>query len=247
MPDFDALCRDFCVNQKLALKMDLPAAREPVLDLFGRLRKDMPRLSSLQRYPDGEVALESGEDERDFLWVAMRQLSLKSGWVNPGTLDEAYRMHRTVLEVAPYFLSISPLDVDHLELVYAFDFECDGNRDEVVLEALLGGSPLGDFADASTDTVLDAQPFLALALADAPDMHVYVEVKTRLPRVETAVTREGGETLSVMLTVRRTGPVRALGDLPTHLAALSGHGERLVEQRLIPRVLMPLKERIDRG
>ena len=228
MADFDSLCRDFCVNQKLALKMDLPAAREPVLDLFGRLRKDLPRLASLQRYPDGEVALESGEDERDFLWVAMRQLSLKSGWVNPSTLEEAYRMHRTVLEVAPYFLSISPLDVDHLELVYAFDFECDGNRDEVVLDALLGGSPLGDFADASTDTILDSQPFIALALADAPDMHVYVEVKTRLPRGETAVTREGGEPLSVLLTVRRTGPVRALADLPTILAALSGHGERLV-------------------
>jgi hypothetical protein len=247
MADFDSLCRDFCVNQKLALKMDLPAAREPVLDLFGRLRKDLPRLASLQRYPDGEVALESGEDERDFLWVAMRQLSLKSGWVNPSTLEEAYRMHRTVLEVAPYFLSISPLDVDHLELVYAFDFECDGNRDEIVLDALLGGSPLGDFADASTDTILDSQPFIALALADAPDMHVYVEVKTRLPRGETAVTREGGEPLSVLLTVRRTGPVRALADLPTILAALSGHGERLVEQRLIPRVLMPLRDRIVRG
>jgi hypothetical protein len=247
MADFDSLCRDFCVNQKLALKMDLPAAREPVLDLFGRLRKDLPRLASLQRYPDGEVALESGEDERDFLWVAMRQLSLKSGWVNPSTLEEAYRMHRTVLEVAPYFLSISPLDVDHLELVYAFDFECDGNRDEVVLDALLGGSPLGEFADASTDTILDSQPFIALALADAPDMHVYVEVKTRLPRGETAVTREGGEPLSVLLTVRRTGPVRALADLPTILAALSGHGERLVEQRLIPRVLMPLRDRLVRG
>jgi hypothetical protein len=247
MADFDSLCRDFCVNQKLALKMDLPAAREPVLDLFGRLRKDLPRLASLQRYPDGEVALESAEDERDFLWVAMRQLSLKSGWVNPSTLEEAYRMHRTVLEVAPYFLSISPLDVDHLELVYAFDFECDGNRDEVVLDALLGGSPLGDFADASTDTILDSQPFVALALADAPDMHVYVEVKTRLPRGEMAVTREGGEPLSVLLTVRRTGPVRTLADLPTILAALSGHGERLVEQRLIPRVLVPLRDRIVRG
>jgi hypothetical protein len=247
MPDFDSICRDFCVNQKLTLKMDLPAAREPVLDLFGRLRKDLPRLSSLQRYPDGEVALESGEDERDFLWVAMRQLSLKSGWVNPGSLEEAYRMHRTVLEVAPYFLSISPLDVDHLELVYAFDFDCDGNRDEAVLDALLGGSALGEFADTSTDTVLDAQPFVALALSDAPDMHVYLEVKTRLPRGETAVTREGADPLSVMLTVRRTGPVRALGDLPTHLAALSGHGERLVEQRLIPRVLVPLRDRIARG
>jgi hypothetical protein len=42
--------------------------------------------------------------------------------------------------VAPYFLSISPLDVDHLELVYAFDFDCSGNRDEVVMDALLGGS-----------------------------------------------------------------------------------------------------------
>jgi len=247
MAGFEDLCRDFCVNQKLALKMDLPAAREPVLDLFGRLRKDLPRLSDLHRYPDGEVALESTEDERDFLWVAMRQLSLKSGWVNPGTLEDAYRMHRTVLEVAPYFLSISPLDVDHLELVYAFDFDCDGNRDEVVLDALLGGSPLGEFADPATDMVLDAQPFVALALADAPDMHVYVEVKTRLPRGETAVTREGTDPLSVMLTVRRTGPVRALGDLPTHLAALSGHGERLVEQRLIPRVLMPLRDRIARG
>jgi hypothetical protein len=247
MAGFEDICRDFCVNQKLALKMDLPAAREPVLDLFGRLRKDLPRLSDLHRYPDGEVALESTEDERDFLWVAMRQLSLKSGWVNPGTLEDAYRMHRTVLEVAPYFLSISPLDVDHLELVYAFDFDCDGNRDEVVLDALLGGSPLGEFADPATDMVLDAQPFVALALADAPDMHVYVEVKTRLPRGETAVTREGTDPLSVMLTVRRTGPVRALGDLPTHLAALSGHGERLVEQRLIPRVLMPLRDRIARG
>jgi hypothetical protein len=247
MAGFEDICRDFCVNQKLALKMDLPAAREPVLDLFGRLRKDLPRLSDLHRYPDGEVALESTEDERDFLWVAMRQLSLKSGWVNPGTLEDAYLMHRTVLEVAPYFLSISPLDVDHLELVYAFDFDCDGNRDEVVLDALLGGSPLGEFADPATDMVLDAQPFVALALADAPDMHVYVEVKTRLPRGETAVTREGTDPLSVMLTVRRTGPVRALGDLPTHLAALSGHGERLVEQRLIPRVLMPLRDRIARG
>lgn len=246
MPDFDALCRDFCVNQKLTLKMDLPAAREPVLDLFGRLRKELPRLSKLQRYPDGEVALESTEDDRDFLWVAMRQISLKSGWVNPPALEDAYRMHRTILEVAPYFLSISPLDVDHLELIYAFDFDCEENRDEVVLDALIRGSPLGDFADSATDTVIDAQPFLAIAIADAPHTHVYLEVKTRLPRGEPIAGREGFDPLSVMLTVRRHGPFKSLEDLPVQLAALSGHGERIVEERLIPRVLVPLRERIDR-
>ena len=247
MTGFDDLCRDFCVNQKLALKMDLPGAREPVLDLFGRLRKDMPRLANLERYPDGEVALESGEDDRDFLWVSMRQTSLKSGWVNPASLEDAYRMHRTVLEVAPFFLSNSPLDVSHLELVYAFDFECDGNRDEVVLDALLGGSRIGEFAEGTSDTVIDSQPFLALVLADAPDMHVYLEVRTRVQRGEIAAIREGGDPLSVMLTVRRTATVRRLEELSTHLAQLSGHGERLVEQRLIPRILLPLRERLDRG
>jgi hypothetical protein len=94
--------------------------------------------------------------------------------------------------------------------------------------------------------VIDSQPFMAIALSDSPEMHVYLEVKTRLPRGELTASREGLEPLSVMLTVRRTGPVKSLADLPTHLAALSGHGERLVEQRLIPRVLMPLRERIDR-
>ncbi len=49
-----------------------------------------------------------------------------------------------------------------------------------------------------------------------------------------------------VLEVFGIGGLKSLADLPTHLAALSGHGERLVEQRLIPRVLMPLRERIDR-
>lgn len=247
MPEFELLCRDFCLNQKLSLKMDLPGAREPVLDLFGRLRKEYPRLKNLERYADGEVALESDDSDREFAWVAMRQTSLKSGFVNPPTIEEAYRLHRSVLDLAPFFLSISPLDVDHLELVWVFDFECEGNRDEIVLEALMGGSALADFTRSSQDVTLDCQPFVALALADAPDIHVFLEVKTRLPRAEPAVMRDGHEPLSVMLTVRRTGTVTQLTDLSMHLAALSGHGERLVEQRLVPHVLMPLRDRLARG
>lgn len=247
MPEFDLLCRDFCVNQKLGLKMDLPGSREPVLDLFGRLRKEFPRLKKLERYADGEVALESDDAEREFVWVAMRQTSLKSGFVNPPSVEEAYKLHRSVLEVAPFFLSISPLDVDHLELVWVFDFECDGNRDEVVLDALMGSSSIADFAGAASDVPLDCQPFVALALADAPDLHVYLEVKTRLIRQEPSAFRDGQEPLSVMLTVRRTGTVSKLTDLPMHFGALAGHGERLVEQRLVPHILMPLRDRLARG
>lgn len=247
MADFDFPCRDFCINQKLSLKMDLPGAREPVLDLFGRLRKDFPQLRNLERYSDGEVALESDDQEREFAWVAMRQTSLKSGFVNPQSLEHAYRLHRTVLEIAPFFLSISPLDVDHLELVWVFDFECEGNRDEVVLDALMGGSSLAEFVDSANDIALDCQPFVALVLSDSPDLQVFLEVKTRMGRTEPSLPRDGQDPLSVLLTVRRTGTLASLGDLPTHLAALSGHGERLVEQRLVPRVLMPLRDRLARG
>ncbi|MFM9146248.1 MAG: hypothetical protein ACKORL_13065, partial [Phycisphaerales bacterium] len=119
MADFEALCRDFCVNQKLALKMHLPGSPEPVLDLFGRLRKEMPRLSSLERYPDGEVALESEEGDRDFLWVAMRQTSLKSGWVNPASLEDAYRMHRAGHRLHGVALGQPALEVPGVALLEA--------------------------------------------------------------------------------------------------------------------------------
>jgi hypothetical protein len=74
-----------------------------------------------------------------------------------------------------------------------------------------------------------------------------LEIKTRLMRQEPTVHRDGQEPLSVMLTVRRHGTVAKLTDLPMHFAALAGHGERLVEQRLVPHILMPLRDRLARG
>ena len=55
---FAGICSDFYVNQKIALTMDVPDGREAVLDLFGRVQKEFPRLERLRRY-EGEYALES--------------------------------------------------------------------------------------------------------------------------------------------------------------------------------------------
>ena len=35
------ICSDFYVNQKIALTMDVPEGREAVLDLFGRVQKEL--------------------------------------------------------------------------------------------------------------------------------------------------------------------------------------------------------------
>mgnify|MGYP000903452218 CR=1 FL=1 len=239
-PNFSALCSDFYVNQKLGLKLDLPDRREPVLDMFDRLRREFPKLDRFRRF-DGEIALESTETEREFAWVAMRQTSLRSGAVNPGSLEEAYALHKRILEVSPYFLSISPIDVDHLELIFGFDFETDEPRDEIIFDALYADSPLADLIDRQQDTLIDVQPAIGVSLSLSGDLQASFEVRSR-PRPDMPATES--DPISVFLTVRKTGGIRALEDLGTVFASLCGHAERLAEHRVIPHLVVPIRNAI---
>lgn len=239
MSTFTAFCSDFYVNQKLGLKLDLPERRETVLDLFDRVRRAFPRLSTFQRY-EGEVALESDSAEREWQWVALRQTTIRSGHVNPATLADCYNFHKALLEVAPYFLSISPLDIDMLEVVFGFDFETEHDRDGIVFDALLANTPLANLYDADFERVIEAQPALAVSLGDRGDLQAAFEVRTR-PRVPVAGER-GGDPISVFLTVRKFGPLGSLDDLKGAFGAVVGHAEHLAETRVIPHLVMPIHE-----
>lgn len=239
MSTFTAFCSDFYVNQKLGLKLDLPERRETVLDLFDRVRRAYPRLSTFQRY-EGEVALESDSTEREWQWVALRQTTIRSGHVNPATLSDSYTFHKSLLEVAPYFLSISPLDIDMLELVFGFDFETEHDRDEVVFDALLADTPLANLVDRDYERVLESQPSIAITLGEQRGLHAVFEVRTR-PRVQVAGER-GGDPISVFLTVRKFGPLASLDDLKAAFGAVVGHAEHLAETRVIPHLVMPIHE-----
>ena len=238
------ICSDFYVNQKLALTLDVPDGRESVLDLFGRLKKEFPWLERLRRY-DGEYALESEDVDGSYGWAALRQTTLRSGFVNPSSLEEAYRLHRILLDLAPYYLSVSPLDVDHLELVFGFDFEADRDRDEIVFEALLADSPLADLVDRDRERLVEAQPLLGIALEDDPKMQAFFEVKSRPARGRSGMpSLEGGDPISVYLTARASGPLKSIEELPSLFGQLAGHAERLVEERLIPSALVPIRRAI---
>ena len=106
-----ALCTDFYVNQKISVTMDLPTARETVLDLCDRIRKQHPAMERFRRY-NGELALESKEVDGQYNWMALQQTSVRSGWVNPGSVEQAYDLHRLILEIAPFFLSINAIEVE---------------------------------------------------------------------------------------------------------------------------------------
>lgn len=240
---YGALCTDFYINQKVALKMDLPSNRETVLDMFDRIRKEIPAMDRFRRY-DAELALESPEHASQYSWMALRRTSIRSGWVNPDSFEQAYRLHRLILDVAPFFLSISPLDVEFVELVFGFDLQAERNRNEVVFDALLGESPIAKLVELGQEPVLEAQPFVGFALNEKCDLQAFIEIKTRTRASEVASSRFDDEPISVYLTVRQYGPLRAIDELKKLFGTLTKHAERLAEERVVPNVVTPIREMI---
>lgn len=241
---FGALCSDFYVNQKLSLKMDLPSDRETVLHLFDQIRKAQPGMDRFRRY-DGELALESARQGDDYRWLALRRMSLRTGHVNPQTMDRAYELHRLALEAAPYHLTISPLDVDSLELMFGFDLECKAHHDEVVYEALIAQSPLAQVLNVPDAKTIEVQPLFGLSLNEEGDLQATFEVKTRTKTRRGRIPRRfREEPISIFLTVRKYGPVNQLSDLGEIFDLLSQRAEVLATERLVPGLLAPIARQI---
>ena len=280
---YGALCSGFSITQKLVTTMALPAQREPVLSLFERLRKQRPALERFRRY-EGELALESralpgaggaaGVEAEE--WVALRRRSIRSGAVNPRSLTGqggAYSLHRLVLETAPFFLGVNPLDVEQLELCFSFELEAAGNHNRIVAEALLGDSPLARLAELDDAEPIDVQPVLGMAFGPALDTEAYLELKTRTgPGPRDALSRRGDafdrlsdddtvgfdassfdadesddaddEPITVFLTLRRRGPLRSVDDLPAWFASLAERAEALTDEKILPLILQPLRKAI---
>ena len=243
MQSFSTLCSDFYVNQKISLSMELPKVEEAASDMFERIRREIPEFERIRPF-DGEVALETGEIDGRYQWVGLRPRAIASGMVNPNHIEDAYNLHRLVLELSPYYLSLTPLHVEYIELVYGFDLSARENRNNVVLQTLLANTPFASLADDSMEPLLDVQPRIGFALNEACDLQAFVEVKTRTSAAEAATQVFQDEPISVFLTIRKNGPIQALEELETTLGRLAGHIEHIAEHRVVPDIVVPLHQAI---
>ena len=252
---YAALCSGFYVNQKLTTRMDLPLRREAVLDLFERVRKEFPRLTRFRRYRDpsggiAELALETASKEPNDTWLALRRTSIRSGYVDPSALADATRFHKSVLDLTPFYLSINTLDVESLEVMLGFDLDAAGNHNEIVREALLGQSSLGRMCESAGEhPLIELQPSIGFALNEQADMQAYVEIKTRTGPREVRSGRHPEAPISVLVSVRRSGSFVEAGlkDLGALYDRLSGEAERLIDERVAPWIIQPLRQTIASG
>lgn len=243
---YRALANDAYVNMKLQVKMELPRTRETVLDFFERMRRTNPDLSAFRKARE-EYSLESppGPESR---WIAVRSNSVRSGMVNPASFEDAYSLHAEVLETAPAFLSIPPLDVEYVELLFGFDILAGGQHDGIVFEALCAGSPLAGLGGIPGATPVDFQPLVGLSLrsTQGEEVQAHFEIKTH-PHSGRRESESTPQPICMYLTLRRFGTLSDIRELPRILRDLAVHGEGLLESRLIPHVLIPIRQAAGMG
>lgn len=240
-----AQCDEFYVSNRLFLKLDLSLERETVLHFFDRIRREHPTMKRFRRREDGTLVLEENEaDARDGgpkRWIRLEPGSMRFGYFAPPSRAAYRQFAKLLLEQAPYHLTLSDLDVDHLEIVYGFDMEYSGNHDRLVAETLFAEHPLASFVmgDECTNTI-DCQPYFGIALSPKCDVQAYLEIKTRTSSFEVRTGEYEAQLLSVYLTVRRYWEFDEATDLTAVYEKLADTAEDLAAQHVAPLVVNPL-------
>ncbi|MGA2067617.1 MAG: hypothetical protein ABSG86_21805 [Thermoguttaceae bacterium] len=244
MNRFDSLCDDFYVNMNLGTEMELPASRETVLHFFERIQKTYPTMRNFYCRDRGDFVLEEDKDGGGYRWCTIEPRRVCSGQVNPESIDEAIRQHELVLELAPYMLSLSPLDCEALDLLYGFDFTYRGNHNELVAEALGVNPALERILETPGATVINCEPSLTIALDEECRLQFRVSIETRTNAYQIRTGEYPEEQVSVYVTARQYGSLAAEKTFIESLHQLRQICETMVEQHVIEHVLRPLARTI---
>nr|MBC8481127.1 hypothetical protein [Planctomycetota bacterium] len=164
-----SLCDDFYVDMYVNTELELPKSPDTILTFFERVSKQFPSMVNFQKRNKNEYMLEEDRGGGSYRWVSLEKDRFGAGMVNCGDLDDVFELQRLVLELAPYMLSVSSLDVDSLDLAFAMDFDHKGNHDEVIAGSFTSKTPFASFS-ANGYKPIDFSPSIVVALSE--DTHL---------------------------------------------------------------------------
>src|SRR3989440_10049345 len=105
---YSSFCDDFYINMRLGSQMNLPHSRETLLHFFERIQKEFPGMTRFRKADNGDLNLEEDRGNHSYRWATVEAKRLAAGHVNPSSLEEALKLHKLMLQLAPYHLGISP-------------------------------------------------------------------------------------------------------------------------------------------
>ena len=244
MNPYSSLCDDFYVNMNLSTEMELPANRETILHFFERVQKTFPTMRNFYCRDRGDFVLEEDKGRGCYRWCSIEARRVCSGQVNPGTIEDAMQQHRLVLDLAPYTLSVSPLDCEALDLLFGFDFTYRGNHNQLVTEALGVSPAMERMADIPNVTVINHEPSLTVALDEDCRLQCRLSVETRTNAYQVRTGEYPEEQLSVYVTARQYGSLKPDRTFGETLEKLVQTCHEMIEGHVIEHVLHPLARTI---
>ena len=244
MHRYSTLCDDFYINMNLSTEMELSGTRETVLHFFEQVQKKFPEMRNFYCREKGDFVLEEDKDRGQYRWCTIEPRRLCSGQVNPDSVDGVLEQHSLVLELAPYTLSVSPLDCEALDLLFGFDFSFRGNHNNLVCEALGVSPAFEQFAEAPGGAIINYEPSLTLSLDEDCRTQCRLSVETRTNAYQIRTGEFSEDQLSVYVTARQygsLGPNRTYVEVLNHLTKVCVD---VLDNYVIDHVLQPLARTI---
>lgn len=246
MNQYAALADDYFVNMNLNTEMPLPSSRETVLEFFGRIQKSYPSMRNFYTRESGDSVMEEDKDQAAYRWMCLEQKRICSGSVNPESIDAALEQHRLALQIAPYMLSVSPLDCEALDFLVGFDFRYRGNHNEIVAEALGLGTAVDSLLNIPGGRPLNYEPSLTMALTSDCRRQCRIVVETRTNAYQVRRNEFPEESLCVFFTLRQYGSLPHDGSFEATLLELRQDCERLLNECVVEQILKPISQAIAR-
>jgi hypothetical protein len=245
MERYSSLADDFYINMNLSTEMELSGQRETILHYFEQIQKKYPQMRNFYARDKGDFVLEEDKDRGRYRWCSIEPRRICSGHVNPESFETALEQHLHVLEIAPYGLSVSPLDCEALDFLIGFDFAYRGNHHALVAEAL-GISPAFEgLVDVPGTTMISYEPNLTFALDDECRTQCRVSVE---PRTNAYQARTGEynveDQLSVYVTARQYGSLDSGVSYVQALTKLTKICRDVLEDYVVDAILQPLARTI---
>ena len=148
--------------------------------------------------------------------------------------------HKLVLELAPYLLSVSPLDCEALDLLFGFDFTYRGNHNQLMAE-VLGVSPsMEPLLEIPGATVINYEPSLTIALDVDCRTQLRVSVEARTNAYQVRMGDYPEEQLSVYVTARQYGSLSPDKTFVETLDRLGQFCHETIHNHVIEHILQPL-------
>jgi hypothetical protein len=238
---YSSLCDEFYVDMHINTELDLPSERDTVLHFFERIEKQFPSMSNFHRRENGDFCLEEDREADSYRWTTLELDRIGAGCVNPVTMEDAYELHRLVVDIAPYMLGVSHLDIESLDITFTMDFDYKGNHDEIIAEALYGQSAIGKLLDVPGTKPLSFAPTAIIALSDDCYLQARIAVESRTTAYEVRNNKFKADLpISLYLTIRRHPRPNEKFDPALSYLQQCRLAEELMAEKIIPCFAQPL-------